>query len=140
MALAARLLERPYWIEGEVVPGRQIGSTRTVPTLNLKTSAEVLPATGVYVTRTRDLEGGRVWPSITNIGYRPTFGSGAHLLDPLGGNDPERIRVEFLRRVRGEIRFPDSESLRARILHDTARARRFFRLANRLLYSRRITD
>jgi riboflavin kinase/FMN adenylyltransferase len=145
VALAARLLERPYWIEGGVVPGQGVGSTKTVPTLNLKTSAEVLPATGVYVTRTRDLEGGRVWPSITNIGCRPTFGGGAlsietHLLDPLGGNDPERIRVEFLRRVRGEIRFPDPESLRDRILHDTARARRFFRLANRLLYSRRITD
>lgn len=145
VALAARLLERPYWIEGGVVPGRQIGSIKTVPTLNLKTTAEVLPAAGVYVTRTRDLESGRVWPSITNIGYRPTFGSGAlsietYLLDPLGGNGPARIRVEFLRRVRDEIRFPDSESLRARILHDTARAQRFFRLADRLLYSRRLTD
>jgi riboflavin kinase/FMN adenylyltransferase len=145
VALAARLLERPYWIEGGVVPGHRIGSTKTVPTLNLETRAEVLPAKGVYITRTRDLESGSVWPSITNIGDRPTFGGDAlsietHLLDPLEGAGPARIRVEFLRRVRDEIRFPDSESLRAQILHDAARAQRFFRLADRLLYSRRITD
>jgi riboflavin kinase/FMN adenylyltransferase len=145
VTLAARLLERPYWIEGGVVPGHKIGSTKTVPTLNLETRAEVLPATGVYITRTRDLEGGGVWPSITNIGYRPTFGGTGlsietHLLEPLEGAGPARIRVEFLRRVRDEIRFPDSETLRTQILHDVTRARRFFRLADRLLYSRRITD
>lgn len=145
VALAARLLERPYWIEGGVVPGHRIGSTKTVPTLNLETRAEVLPAKGVYITRTRDLESGSVWPSITNIGYRPTFGGDTlsietHLIEPLEGVGPARIRVEFLRRVRDEIRFPDSESLRAQILHDAARAQRFFRLADRLLYSRRITD
>ena len=145
VALAARLLERPYGIEGAVVPGRQIGSTKTVPTLNLATPAEVLPANGVYITRTRDLESSRVWLSITNIGYRPTFGGAGlsietHLLEPLEGATPARIRVEFLRRVREEIRFPDSESLRAQILRDVARARRFFQLADRLLYSRRTAD
>ena len=111
----------------------------------METPAEVLPAKGVYITRTRDLEGGGVWSSITNIGYRPTFGGTGltietHLLESLEGAAPARIRVEFLRRVRDEIRFPDSESLRAQILHDVARARRFFRLADRLLYSRRIAD
>lgn len=145
VALAARLLERPYWIEGRVVSGQKIGSTKTVPTLNLETRAEVLPARGVYITRTRDLESGRVWPSITNIGCRPTFGGDSlsietHLLAPLPGAGPARIRVEFLRRVRDEIRFPDSQSLRAQILHDVTRAQRFFRLVDRLLYSRRITD
>ena len=145
VALAARLLERPYWIEGGVVPGLKIGSTKTVPTLNLETRAEVLPATGVYITRTRDLESSLVWPSITNVGYRPTFhGAGlsieTHLLEPLADAGPARIRVEFLRRVRDEIRFPDSESLRTQILHDAARAQRYFRLMDRLLYSRRITD
>jgi len=62
------------------------------------------------------------------------------LLEPLEGATPARIRVEFLRRVREEIRFPDSESLRAQILRDVARARRFFQLADRLLYSKRTAD
>jgi riboflavin kinase/FMN adenylyltransferase len=145
VALAARLLERPYWLEGGVVSGRKIGSTKTVPTLNLETRAEVLPAKGVYITRTRDLASGGVWPSITNIGFRPTFGGAGltietHLLEPPGNAAPARIRVEFLRRVRDEIRFPDSESLRTQILRDVTRARRYFRLVDRLLYSRRITD
>jgi riboflavin kinase/FMN adenylyltransferase len=69
---------------------------------------------------------------VTNVGYRPTFG-GRHLtietflLDPLEGNPPERIRVEFLRRLREERTFPNAETLRAQILRDVARAQTFFR-------------
>ena len=56
VALAARLLGRPYATAGVVVPGHGIGSKQTVPTLNLRTHAQVLPATGVYITRTFDEE------------------------------------------------------------------------------------
>ncbi len=71
---AARLLERPYDLEGDVVAGHGVGSRQTVPTLNLAPDTEVLPAIGVYVTRTHDLDDRRTWPSITNVGYkRPTF-------------------------------------------------------------------
>jgi riboflavin kinase/FMN adenylyltransferase len=69
---------------------------------------------------------------VTNVGYRPTFG-GRHLtietflLDPLEGHTPERIRVEFLRRMRDERAFPNAEELRAQILHDVSRAWAFFR-------------
>jgi len=140
---AARLLERPYRLEGQVVPGRRVGSTKTVPTLNLETPAEILPAGGVYITRTTDLEDGRVWPSVTNIGFRPTFGVlgfsiETHLLAPLQGPDPRRIRLEFLRRLREERKFPNPESLREQILKDVARSRRYFRLCGRLLYSKGI--
>jgi riboflavin kinase/FMN adenylyltransferase len=143
VTLAARLLGRPYALEGEVVPGFGIGSSQTVPTLNLKTRAEVLPATGVYITRTKDPDTGREWPSVTNAGYRPTFGGGdlsieTHLLRPLEGPDPVRIRLEFLRRLRPETRFPDVDSLRTQILRDKHHAERFFRLTDRLVYSRRI--
>ena len=57
VSLAARFLERPYGIEGDVVSGRGVGSKQTVPTLNLATTAELIPERGVYVTRTRDLDG-----------------------------------------------------------------------------------
>src|SRR5262249_39915533 len=53
--LAARFLLHPYGLEGEVVRGRGVGSKQTVPTLNLATTAEVLPATGVYITRTSSI-------------------------------------------------------------------------------------
>ena len=101
VSLAARFLERPYALEGEVKGGRGVGSKQTVPTLNLDTNAETIPARGVYATRTLDLDDGREWNSITNIGYRPTFGESSErtietfLLDPLEGEPPRRIRVAF---------------------------------------------
>ena len=131
--LAARFLMRPYAIEGEVVHGRGVGSKQTVPTLNLATASEVLPATGVYITRTHDLDAARQWSSITNIGYRPTFGESPELsietflLDPLEGATPARIRLEFLRRVREERKFETPEALRAQILKDVGAAQRYFR-------------
>ncbi len=135
VGLAARLLLRPYGIEGTVVSGRGVGSKQTVPTLNLATTAEVIPAAGVYITRTRDLEDGREWHSITNIGYRPTFGASdlltieTFLLDPLVGETPARIRVEFLRRQRAERKFDSPEALRAQILKDVRAAQSYFRRA-----------
>jgi len=131
--LAARFLMRPYAIEGEVVHGRGVGSKQTVPTLNLATASEVLPATGVYITRTHDLDAARQSSSITNIGYRPTFGESPELsietflLDPLEGATPARIRLEFLRRVREERKFETPEALRAQILKDVSAAQRYFR-------------
>lgn len=130
---AARLLERPYGISGEIVSGHGIGSKQTVPTLNLRTEAQVIPANGVYVTRSTDLGAARRWNSITNIGIRPTFaGDGAlsietFLLDPLQGATPERIRIEFLRRVRDERKFESPEALKAQILRDVGRAAAYFR-------------
>jgi riboflavin kinase / FMN adenylyltransferase len=132
VALGARWLERPYALEGEVVAGRGIGSRQTVPTLNLSTAAELIPKTGVYVTRTQDLEAPRAWDSVTNVGYRPTFGDSTQLtietflLDPLAGETPRRISVEFLWRVREERKFTNPEALKARILRDAAAARRYF--------------
>ena len=114
---AARLLERPYAISGEVVHGFGIGAKQTVPTLNLRPPVEVLPLNGVYITRTEDRENSRRWNSITNIGFRPTFGGEdlsveTYLLDPLEGPAPARIRVEFLRRVREERKFDNPELLK----------------------------
>ena len=136
VSLACRLLNRPYAVAGEVVEGRGVGSKQTVPTLNLQTSAQVLPRNGVYITRTRD--DGRHWESITNIGVRPTFGDeGAlsietFLLEPLNGETPTKIRVEFLHRVRDEKKFENAGDLKAQILRDVARAKTFFRRLNRL--------
>lgn len=132
VAMAGRMLQRPHSVAGQVVPGRGVGSKQTVPTLNLETRAEVLPKTGVYITRTRDLDSPRSWNSITNIGYRPTFGGDAlsietFLLQALDGPSPARIRLDFLRRVRDERKFESPEALKAQILRDVSRAETFFR-------------
>ncbi len=136
VALAGRLLGRPYATAGVVVPGHGVGSRQTVPTLNLRTHAQVLPATGVYITRTFGEGSARSWNSITNVGFRPTFADAlgapeltieTFLLDPLEAPAPENIRVEYLRRVREERKFETPEALKAQILRDVGRAETYFR-------------
>jgi riboflavin kinase/FMN adenylyltransferase len=127
-----------------VVSGRGVGSRQTVPTLNLSTGAEVIPAGGVYVTRTFDRASGRQWRSITNIGVRPTFGPGGpltietFLLDPLDGDTPPGIRVEFLWRLRSEKTFASPEDLKAQIMTDVRAAESYFRRAKAWI-GRRLT-
>jgi riboflavin kinase/FMN adenylyltransferase len=133
VSLAARMLQHPYALDGAVVEGRGVGSKQTVPTLNLAPDSGVVPAAGVYVTRALDLAGGRRWNAITNVGYRPTFGASGQLsietflLDPLAGDTPGRIRLEFLWRVRDERKFESPAALKEQILRDVSVAQRYFR-------------
>ncbi len=128
---AARLLGRPFALTGEVVTGTGTGRRFTFPTLNLAVEQELLPARGVYITRTR-LEGEtRSHRSVTNIGMRPTFNGSAlsvetHLLDLELETAPKRIEVRFWKRLREEKKFSGPEELRAQIARDIAHARTFF--------------
>ena len=128
---AARLLGRAFALTGEVVSGTGTGRRFTFPTLNLAAEQELLPARGVYVTRTR-LEGEtRSHRSVTNIGMRPTFngsslGVETHLLDAQLATPPKRIEVRFWKRLREEKKFSGPEELRAQIASDIARADKFF--------------
>jgi len=133
---ACRLLGRPFALEGSVVKGHGVGAKQTVPTLNLQPLTEVWPADGVYVSRTHNLDSGQVWNSITNVGNRPTFdGQGTsietYLLEPLTGPPPDRLRVEFLWRVREERKFPSAADLKAQILRDVAVAQKYFHRVTR---------
>ena len=137
VSLASRFLGRPYALEGEIEAGRGVGSRQVVPTLNLRTSAEAIPAYGVYATRTIDPDSEREWRSITNIGRRPTFGGGGgvsietYLLDDFDGRTPRRIRLEFLWRVRGERKFDNPEALKSQVLRDVRSVRRGLRIVKR---------
>ncbi len=131
VSAACRLLGRRFALEGEVVRGKGVGSKQTVPTLNLRPSSEVLPARGVYVTSTADLDSPRRWDSVTNAGYRPTFGGEqitveTFLLSEFDGETPARIRVEFLWRLRDERKFDSPELLKQQIFRDVARTQRYF--------------
>ncbi len=135
---ASRMLGRCFSLEGAVVSGHGIGSKQTVPTLNLAADSQLLPAHGVYITRTTSLADGRVWESITNVGVRPTFDGDrvtveTFLLSPFDGRTPDRIREEFLWRIRDERKFESGEALKAQIARDVARARRYFNLRGRLV-------
>jgi riboflavin kinase/FMN adenylyltransferase len=131
MSHAGRLLGRPFALTGEVVPGTGTGRKFTFPTLNLAAEQELLPARGVYITRTV-CEGGTCGHrSVTNIGVRPTFNGSSlsvetHLLDFQPETTPKRIEVRFWERLREEKKFNGPEELRAQIAQDIAAANRFF--------------
>jgi riboflavin kinase/FMN adenylyltransferase len=134
---ACRSMSAPFALEGPVVHGYGIGSKQTVPTLNLAPENELLPAPGVYVTRTRDESTGGEWRSITNVGYRPTFEGReltveTFLLDPPPPAAPARIEVSFLAYVRPERKFDSPEALKRQILRDVGVANRFHRRLARL--------
>jgi riboflavin kinase/FMN adenylyltransferase len=131
VAHAACLLGRPFVLTGEVVRGTGTGRRFTFPTLNLAPEQELLPARGVYVTRTLLQGETKSRRSVTNIGIRPTFnGSGlsveTHLLDYSGEIGAKRIEVRFWKRLREEKKFNGPEELRAQIAKDIASADRFF--------------
>jgi len=132
MAMATRLLGRPYALTGAIVSGHGIGSKQTVPTLNIEPNSEVLPPNGVYISRTWDLNTTRSWTSITNVGMRPTFNGDrltieTFLLDPFDGHTPANIEVQLLRRVRDERKFDSPEALKTQIFRDVARAQVYHR-------------
>jgi len=128
---AARMLGRAFALTGEVVAGTGTGRKFTFPTLNLRPEQELLPARGVYVTRTV-LEGEpNSHRSVTNVGMRPTFnGTGltveTHLLDYSGNFSPKRIEVRFWKKLREEKKFAGPEELKSQIAKDIARANGFF--------------
>lgn len=130
---AEQCLGRPYAIWGRVVEGERRGRVLGFPTANLETENEILPERGVYATSVRVFEGehpgGRVHPSVTNIGTRPTFDPGkllteAHLLDFDGDLYGARIELRFHARIRDERRFSSPRELASQIERDTLEARR----------------
>jgi riboflavin kinase/FMN adenylyltransferase len=97
------------------------------PTANLSVDpGKALPPDGVYVTWA--YINGRVHPSVTNIGLRPTFGDGqrnveVYLLDFQGNLYGQELRIELVERLRGEKRFASAEELKAQIASDVDQAR-----------------
>jgi len=125
---AARLLGQPYEIAGRVVPGRRRGRLLGFPTANLETANEILPE-GVFITEA--VRGGRIHPSLTSIGTNPTFGPHpltveTLLLDFRGSLYGSAIAVRLLRKLRPPRKFPDADSLAARIRRDVEEARAWF--------------
>ena len=138
MRRARWMLGHTFAIRSTPARGRGIGGRLLVPTVNLAPYSELLPAFGVYVTRLTiaSAEGDRCFQSITNVGNRPTFGEPSfavesHILDfePVDLTEDTPLELEFLLRLRPEIAWPSPEALKAQIMKDIARAKRFHRLA-----------
>jgi riboflavin kinase/FMN adenylyltransferase len=129
--LAGRLLGRPFSVYGPIVAGLGVGRKHTVPTLNLAPVEEQLPKIGVYVGRTR--LGAALHDSVTNVGHKPTFGDHrlsveTFLLDFAGEVDEADMEIEFLYRLRDEMKFQNPAILKVQIQEDARRSLKFFRL------------
>ncbi len=125
--LAARMLGRPFSVDGVVVPGDARGRSIGFPTANITMpQGLVRPAGGVYaVVCTVD----RVdYDGVCNVGTRPTFGGGVetievYLLDVDLDLYGKNMRVAFIDRIRNEQRFTSVDALVAQIKADIAQAR-----------------
>jgi riboflavin kinase/FMN adenylyltransferase len=127
---AGALLGHQYFLDGTVVLGDQRGRTIGFPTANLCTTNELLPPHGVYATTTRI--GEIVYPSVTNIGTRPTVDQSGRATIETHVFNLDRdlygaaIRLGFVQRLRDERAFESLDLLRAQIDADCQRARVLF--------------
>ena len=120
-------LGRPYGVSGIVVEGQKMGRTIGFPTANIDFWAEqLLPDNGVYATYAW-LDNKR-YPAATNVGVRPTVSGRAvtveaHLLDFDRDIYGRTLRLEFIDRIRPEMKFPGLDALKAQIAADVDQVR-----------------
>lgn len=130
VAAAAVMLGRPYSLFGVVVAGNRLGRTIGFPTANMQMydPLKLIPAGGVYAVEVET--GGRELYGMTNIGHRPTLGSGnaltieTHIFDfdeQIYGLD---LTIRFIGRIRDERPFPSLDALRVRLEADEAECRK----------------
>jgi riboflavin kinase/FMN adenylyltransferase len=124
---AARLLGRPHAVWGRVEGGARRGREIGFPTANLRPSGGLLPADGVYAVRAAT--GGTVHAGVANVGFRPTFEEHrrtleVHLFDFDRDLYRQRMRVDFVARLRDEVRFSSVDALVRQINRDVDQARR----------------
>lgn len=124
---AARLLGRPYAIGGHVARGRQLGRELGFPTANLRFGGKTPALSGIYATWVHGV-GTSPWASVSSLGTRPTVAGvepllEAHLFDFDGDLYGRCIEVEFVAKLRDELKFPDLSSLTEQMHRDAAQAR-----------------
>lgn len=127
MGATSKFLGRYFRLSGPVIGGMERGHVLGFPTANIAVdSDQALPIDGVYATL--GYIGDKVYKSVTNIGIRPTFGEGERtievfLIDFAGDIYGEKLAVELVERLRGEMKFVDAKELSAQISRDVEQAR-----------------
>jgi riboflavin kinase/FMN adenylyltransferase len=124
---ARAMLGRPYAVSGTVLRGAGRGRTLGFPTANLRPDRPLLLAPGVYAARAA-WEGGRKH-AVVNVGYRPTFGEEqywieAYVFDFSGDLYDRALTIEFVQRIRAEMKFAGVEALKRQVALDMQAARR----------------
>lgn len=124
---AAACLGRPYAMSGIVESGEGRGRTLGFPTANIRIPrGRLSPAHGVYAVWVRGIRP-EALPGVANLGRRPTFGGGeerleVHILKPVGTLNGMRLGVDYIARIRPEVKFNDVKELTSQITRDAAQA------------------
>ncbi len=125
-------LANPYSIYAKIEEGKHLGRTIGIPTINQRIPRDkVIPRRGVYITECEI--GEDVYPSITNVGVRPTTdpeGSKENIETHIIGFDKElygsSIRVNFYKFLRDERKFSSLEELKMQVQNDIEKAKTYF--------------
>lgn len=122
---ATDMLGHPYMVYGKVVEGNKLGRTIGFPTANIQVSSveKMIPATGVYAVRCN--VGGRNFPGMINIGYRPTLREKTkklvlevHVPGETLNIYNQEVKIEFCEKIRDEKRFSDMQALKVQLEKD----------------------
>jgi riboflavin kinase/FMN adenylyltransferase len=124
---AARLLGRPYRMIGRVQHGRRLGRTLGFPTANLRLMRRKPPIRGILAVRTYGVDS-RPLPGVASLGTRPTVNGvepllEVHVFDFSGDLYGREIEVEFIAKLRDEVKFDSLDALTAQMQIDAAQAR-----------------
>ncbi|HZO60461.1 MAG TPA: bifunctional riboflavin kinase/FAD synthetase [Solirubrobacterales bacterium] len=125
VSAAAELLASPYRLVGDVMPGDARGRELGMPTINLGLPPEsVIPAPGIYAGRAHGDTLGANVPAAISIGVRPTFEDAgdlrveAYLIGFDGDLYGQTVTLEFLERLRDEVKFDSVEALQRQMRAD----------------------
>lgn len=125
---ANALLGYQYAISGTVVKGRQLGRTIGFPTANVVVSDtfKLIPSNGVYAVQV--LHNDKVYQGVMNIGVRPTVDgvsrtNEVHIMDFNSDIYGESLKVNFVQRIRDEVKFDSLHALKSQIKKDEQMAR-----------------
>jgi riboflavin kinase/FMN adenylyltransferase len=126
---AARLLGRPYRMTGRVVYGTQLGRTLGFPTANLRLMRRKPPLWGILAVRVHGI-GPQPLPGVASLGTRPTVNGTeplleAHVFDFSGDLYGRLLEVEFVAKLRDEVKFDSLNEMMVQMNIDAARAREF---------------
>jgi riboflavin kinase/FMN adenylyltransferase len=131
MGKAAQLLGRPYSISGRVIHGDKLGRTIGFPTANIQLRHNRPPLTGIFAVEICGIDKNPL-QGVSSLGVRPTIkANGRPTLEAYIFNfDRElygqKLRVDFLKKLRDEEKYPDLPSLIAQINRDVDNAKSFF--------------
>jgi riboflavin kinase/FMN adenylyltransferase len=125
-------LARHFFLDGKIVRGDGRGKKLGIPTANMKPENELIPKSGVYATQS--IINGKKYGSVTNIGFRPTFGKGqrtieTHIFGLKKNLYGKKMRLIFLKRIREERRFESRQALILQIRKDMTNAKRVLKNA-----------